>query len=124
MGGKLDRERLPPLRADEGPTSAETRARTLLETAVTRAFREALNLLGDPPLHADFFNDLGGDSLGAALTVSLLREDPGTAALVMRALVQQCRLHGAALVLVTHSEAATAGADRVLHLRADGMHAG
>ena len=50
--------------------------------------------------------------------------DPGTAALVMRALVQQCRSHGAALVLVTHSEAATLGADRVLHLRADGMHAG
>ncbi len=50
--------------------------------------------------------------------------DPSTAALVMRALVQQCRSHGAALVLVTHSEAATSGADRVLHLRADGMHAG
>ncbi len=49
--------------------------------------------------------------------------DPSTAALVMQALVQQCRNHGAALVLVTHSEAATAGADRVLHLRADGMHA-
>ena len=47
--------------------------------------------------------------------------DPSTAALVMQALVQQCRNHGAALVLVTHSEAATAGADRVLHLRADGM---
>jgi len=49
--------------------------------------------------------------------------DPATAALVMQALVQQCRSHGAALVLVTHSEAATAGADRVLHLRADGIHA-
>ena len=49
--------------------------------------------------------------------------DPSTAALVMRALVQQCRAHGAALVLVTHSEAATLGANRVLHLRADGMHA-
>jgi putative ABC transport system ATP-binding protein len=48
--------------------------------------------------------------------------DPGTAALVMQALVQQCRQHGAALVLVTHSEAATAGADRVMHLRSDGMH--
>ena len=47
--------------------------------------------------------------------------DPSTAALVMQALVQQCRNQGAALVLVTHSEAATAGADRVLHLRADGM---
>jgi putative ABC transport system ATP-binding protein len=49
--------------------------------------------------------------------------DPTTAALVMQALVQQCRANGAALVLVTHSEAATKGADRVLHLRADGMHA-
>jgi putative ABC transport system ATP-binding protein len=49
--------------------------------------------------------------------------DPSTAALVMQALVQQCRAHGAALVLVTHSTAATAGADRVLHLRATGMHA-
>ena len=94
VGGKLDRERLPPLRADEGPTSAETRARTLLETAVTRAFREALNLLGDPPLHADFFNDLGGDSLGAALTVSLLREDPGTAALTVRDLYEAPTIAG------------------------------
>jgi putative ABC transport system ATP-binding protein len=49
--------------------------------------------------------------------------DPATAALVMQALVQQCRAHGAALVLVTHSVAATEHADRVLHLRADGMHA-
>ncbi len=48
--------------------------------------------------------------------------DPTTAALVMQALVQQCRSRGAALVLVTHSVAATTGADRVLHLRADGMH--
>jgi putative ABC transport system ATP-binding protein len=48
--------------------------------------------------------------------------DPTTAALVMQALVQQCHAHGAALVLVTHSVAATAQADRVLHLRADGVH--
>jgi putative ABC transport system ATP-binding protein len=47
--------------------------------------------------------------------------DPGTAALVMQALVQQCRAHGAALVLVTHSVAATLGADRVLHLSASGV---
>jgi putative ABC transport system ATP-binding protein len=47
--------------------------------------------------------------------------DPTTAALVMQALVQQCRAHGAALVLVTHSTAATEGADRVLHLRASGV---
>ncbi len=47
--------------------------------------------------------------------------DPTTAARTMDALVAQTREHGAALVLVTHSEAAAARADRVLHLTADGI---
>ncbi|NBX20969.1 MAG: ABC transporter ATP-binding protein, partial [Betaproteobacteria bacterium] len=47
--------------------------------------------------------------------------DPGTAAKVMEALVHQSREHGSALVLVTHSLAATEQADRVLHLRSEGM---
>ena len=47
--------------------------------------------------------------------------DPTTAALVMDALIAQTREHGASLVLVTHSEAAAARADRVLHLRSDGI---
>jgi putative ABC transport system ATP-binding protein len=47
--------------------------------------------------------------------------DPTTAAKVMEALVAQTRAHGTSLVLVTHSEAATARADRVVHLRADGI---
>jgi putative ABC transport system ATP-binding protein len=47
--------------------------------------------------------------------------DPSTAALVMNALVAQTRLHGTALVLVTHSATATVQADRVLLLRADGI---
>jgi len=50
--------------------------------------------------------------------------DPATAAKVMELLTQQTREHGASLVLVTHSEAAAARADRVLHLRADGIAAG
>ncbi|MDE2418204.1 MAG: ABC transporter ATP-binding protein [Burkholderiales bacterium] len=49
--------------------------------------------------------------------------DPTTAARVMDALIAQTRQHGASMVLVTHSAAATAHADRVLHLRADGIHA-
>ena len=49
--------------------------------------------------------------------------DPTTAALVMDALIAQTREHGASLVLVTHSEAAAARADRVLHLRSDGIFA-
>jgi putative ABC transport system ATP-binding protein len=47
--------------------------------------------------------------------------DPDTAALVMDALIAQTRQHGAALVLVTHSQAATAGADRVVRLTAMGI---
>ena len=49
--------------------------------------------------------------------------DPETAAVVMDALVAQTRLHGASLVLVTHSAAATEKADRVLRLSARGLGA-
>ena len=47
--------------------------------------------------------------------------DPTTASKVMDVLIAQTRAHGAALVLVTHSEAAAARADRVLHLSAEGV---
>jgi putative ABC transport system ATP-binding protein len=47
--------------------------------------------------------------------------DPQTATLVMDALVAQTREHGASLVLVTHSQAAAARADRVLQLSATGI---
>ncbi|CAN7343752.1 ABC transporter ATP-binding protein [Polaromonas sp. LjRoot131] len=49
--------------------------------------------------------------------------DPATAALVMDALIAQTRGQGASLVLVTHSEAAAARADRTLHLSAGGIRA-
>ena len=47
--------------------------------------------------------------------------DPTTAAKVMDALIAQTREHGAAMVLVTHSVAAAARADRVLHLSSTGI---
>ena len=46
--------------------------------------------------------------------------DPETANMVMDALRAQTRQHGAALVLVSHSPAATMGADRVVRLRGAG----
>ncbi|RYF76044.1 MAG: ABC transporter ATP-binding protein [Comamonadaceae bacterium] len=49
--------------------------------------------------------------------------DPTTAKRVMDVLLAQTREHGASLILVTHSDAAAARADRVLHLRANGMSA-
>ena len=47
--------------------------------------------------------------------------DPTTAARVMDLLLAQTREHGASLVLVTHSDAAAARADRVLRLYSDGI---
>ncbi|MGQ2922214.1 MAG: ABC transporter ATP-binding protein [Hydrogenophaga sp.] len=49
--------------------------------------------------------------------------DPTTAAQVMDVLQQQATESGAALVLVTHSSAAAARAQRVLHLTASGLQA-
>jgi len=48
--------------------------------------------------------------------------DPDTAAQIMAALVDQTRVHGAACVMVTHSQAAAARADRVMRLTRDGLH--
>ena len=47
--------------------------------------------------------------------------DPATAARVLEVLRDQARASGAALVLVTHSGAAAAQADRVLQLTAEGI---
>ncbi len=47
--------------------------------------------------------------------------DPATASMVMDALTAQTRVHGASLVLVTHSDSAAQRADRILHLSADGI---
>ena len=47
--------------------------------------------------------------------------DPTTATRVMDLLLAQTREHGASLVLVTHSDAAAARADRVLRLTAGGI---
>ena len=47
--------------------------------------------------------------------------DPTTAAQVMDVLEHQARESGAALVLVTHSQAAAGRAQRVLHLTANGL---
>ncbi|MBH2016224.1 MAG: ABC transporter ATP-binding protein [Burkholderiales bacterium] len=47
--------------------------------------------------------------------------DPVTAERIMRLLAGQAREHGAACVMVTHSQAAAAHADRVLRLTAQGL---
>jgi len=80
VGGKLNRAALPhlegPARPQTGPTVAP---RGTMEVRLAAAFQEALTLEGPVSIHDDFFNELGGDSLTAAVLVTLLRQDPITA---------------------------------------------
>ena len=48
--------------------------------------------------------------------------DPETAEMIMGALVEQTRAHGAACVMVTHSQSAASRADRIMKLTRDGLY--
>jgi non-ribosomal peptide synthetase-like protein len=77
VGGKLDRAALPAL----GPSSAAERRTAAPATPLERSLAEAVaDILKRPAVSVedDFFEDLGGDSLSAAMLVTLLREDPAT----------------------------------------------
>ena len=77
VGGKLNRAALPPmtLTAEAGPARDLVPPGTPLETALAAAFADILNHPHGVSVEDDFFEDLGGDSLSAALLVTLLREE-------------------------------------------------
>jgi non-ribosomal peptide synthetase-like protein len=77
VGGKLNRATLPPMTftADAAPTRDMVPPATALETALAAAFADVLNHPHGVSVEDDFFEDLGGDSLSAALLVTLLREE-------------------------------------------------
>jgi len=79
VGGKLDRARLPELTlaASAGTRPVIAPAGTL-ETLIADAVGSVLHRDGTVSVADDFFADLGGDSLSAALLVTLLRDDPRT----------------------------------------------
>jgi non-ribosomal peptide synthetase-like protein len=80
VSGKMDRKSLPTLSA-QGRESSRPHVppRNDLETRLADATRRALELPHPVSVEDDFFQDLGGDSLRAAILVSLLRDDPVTA---------------------------------------------
>ena len=85
VGGKLNRAVLPHL--DGGERKAGGRLvspRNAMEDLLDAAFRNSLNLPQPISIQDDFFHDLGGDSLTAAILVSLLRNDPATAWVTVR----------------------------------------
>ncbi len=85
LGGKLNRPALP-LLPEEEPEAARpfVAPRSVLESKIAEVFRDVLERQGPVSVEDDFFSDLGGDSLSAALAVSLLRDDPATASLTAR----------------------------------------
>ncbi|HZS07641.1 MAG TPA: amino acid adenylation domain-containing protein [Blastocatellia bacterium] len=89
VGGKLNRAALPPLEIQGRNEDKQSVApRNGMEEKLAAAFREVLRLPHAVSVHDDFFNDLGGDSLNAAVLISLLRDDPATASTTVRDLYE------------------------------------
>jgi non-ribosomal peptide synthetase-like protein len=77
VGGKLDRSRLPDLALSTATaTTAIIAPATELEAFLAASVCDILARSEPVSVEADFFEDLGGDSLSAALLVTLLRDDP------------------------------------------------
>ncbi len=85
VGGKLNRGALPQLASVERPTQRPlVTPRDALETNMEAAFRAVLHLSQTVSVDEDFFTELGGDSLSAAVLVTLLREQEATAWVTVR----------------------------------------
>jgi non-ribosomal peptide synthetase-like protein len=101
LGGKLDRRALPTIDVDglvDGPDTVTPR--NAAEARIAAAFAEVLQLNAPPSVTADFFLDLGGDSLSAAIAVSILQDEPATAAITVRDLYE----HPSAAALAAFAE--------------------
>ncbi|MDF1799935.1 MAG: amino acid adenylation domain-containing protein [Planctomycetota bacterium] len=109
VGGKLDRRGLPgpvgPVgsRAELADQGARAEGGTLADV-IARAFGEVLELGGPPRDDADFFQDLGGDSLAAALLVSELRRTLDLADVAVRDVYAAPTAAGLALRVASANE--------------------
>jgi len=92
VGGKVNRTALPVIDAggngkgigEGAPHRLAASPRSPIETRIEASFRDILRRKDQIAIHDDFFSDLGGDSLHAAMLVSLLRDDPSTASVTVR----------------------------------------
>ncbi|HEX5070904.1 MAG TPA: amino acid adenylation domain-containing protein, partial [Vicinamibacterales bacterium] len=83
VGGKVDRKALPVARIDAG-TDATSRPQSELEHRIEQALRRITDQTRPISTDANFFHDVGGDSLLAAELITALRDDPQTARLTVR----------------------------------------
>jgi non-ribosomal peptide synthetase-like protein len=106
LSGKLDRGELPVLPHEtHAPRSGRT-SETAAERAVAAAFAHHLPVTGELPADADFFLDLGGNSLLAAQVISELRRDSRTASLTVRDIYESRTIAGIASRLPQSATAA------------------
>ena len=96
--GKMDRRRLPVLEphGHEDSGASANMPRSPLEEKVAQAVAITLGIGDRVSTHDNFFSDLGGDSLSAALLISRLRSDRETAALTVRDLYEAPTVSGLA----------------------------
>lgn len=88
LSGKLDRNALPELGHDKPKAETGRVANGANEQAIAKAFEKFLPAAAGAGVDADFFLDLGGNSLLAAQVVSELRRDPRLALLTVRDLYE------------------------------------
>ena len=93
-GDKVDRKRLPTLDTDTLGGDEVVVAESELEKWVEAAFREGLGGQQALSVTADFFEELGGNSLAAAVAISRLREDSRTDQLTVRDLYAHPTVRG------------------------------
>ncbi len=97
VSGKLNRRVLPVLEVHAPEPKGEiVTPRDEVEEKVAAAVRQVLDLKERISVEHDFFHNLGGDSLRAAMLISLLRDDPATAALTVRDLYETRSVAGLA----------------------------
>src|SRR4030095_7716714 len=85
LGGELDRRSRSTIDLDgHSDDSVTVMPRNPAEARIVAAFAAVLELSSPPSVTADFFVDLGGDSLSAALAVFSVQEDPAMAAITVR----------------------------------------
>jgi non-ribosomal peptide synthetase-like protein len=97
VSGKLDRAKLPIVVDLLAATTGTHPPEGPLEMAIAAAFQKVLPECSGLSALDDFFTDLAGDSLSAALVVSLLRRHPCTAAITVRDLYEARTVQALAL---------------------------
>ncbi len=97
VGGKLNRAALPMIEAPALNLNKESIApRNAMEEKLAAAISRVLRLNHPVSVHDNFFHDLGGDSLNAAVLISLLRDDPQTESVTVRDLYEHPTVAGLA----------------------------